>query len=92
MSVHAMLPAVMPGGSSSMMAAVTTVMAAAVAAASFGEAGPADHYQGHHDPAQNDCNPASHDSLPHLKETLKTRAICHFLCAPPGNSSVSKGR
>jgi len=63
-----------------------------MAAASFGDAGPTDHHQRHHDPAQNDCNPASHDSLPQLKEALKTRAIWYFLCAPPGSGSVLKGR
>ena len=87
-----MLPPMMSGRPSDMMAAVATVMAAAMVAASLGDPCPTDHHQRHHDPAQNDCNPASHDSLPLRNETVKPRAICHFLCAPPDNSSVSKGR
>jgi len=93
-------PAPMPTGRmhSAVMAAgtpgtVTTVASAtvpaAVSTASFSRGGPTDHNQRHHDPAQNDCNPASHDSLPLLKKNLKTSATCPVLCAPRGGSSFA---
>jgi hypothetical protein len=59
-----MLSPVVARGTPGMMAAVSTVMTATVMTACFGNARPTDHRQRHHDSAQNDCNPASHDSLP----------------------------
>ncbi len=78
MASHSIRPApMMPGGvhppamaarTPGMMTTMATTMTAAMSTASFGRGGPTDHDQRHHDPAQNDCNPASHDSLPLLEK------------------------
>jgi hypothetical protein len=83
------LPPVMSGGTRGM---VTAAMAAAVPTASLGDAGtsPTNHGQRHHDSAQNDCNPASHDSLPLLEKNVKPWATWYLLCAPADGSSVAK--